>query len=309
MPTSAEGHGAPPTRHVSVQALLKAHPGETDPKALIRRLAQQKIASAKAHGWAGPPFCPRIFASLFGIRCKGVLCDIGGEGRILPHPNGHAIIEYRQDRLLERQRFTIFHEFAHTLFPDFCSYQRAVHHAALRKLSDPEKEFENLCDIAAAEMLLPKEDFCRDLTELRPLGFMAVNHLRQRYIASVDATTHRLVELTDTDPIAAVFLTDQRGKHSGEGPLWVKYSCRNPLFKGFIQPGITPPQNSVVYSKFQEVMAFTAPIRETWSINGSPRSWLVQALKLPDIPENPDYPKVVALLFSAGYGGKLKTRE
>jgi hypothetical protein len=281
---------------------LLQHPGETNPKKLIKRLAHEKVAYAKKHGWEGPPFCPKIFTSIFDIRCREVDIEIGGEGRILPHPGGRPVIEYRKGRLLERQRFTIFHEFAHTLFPDFCEYRHPLNHASPRKLADPEKDFEKLCDIAAAEMLLPHEDFRDDLTKLEPLSFETVHHLRQRYTASIDATTHRLVELADTVPCTAVFLTDQRGNHSGRGPLWVKYSCCNSLFKGYIQPGITPPQNSVGLQCFNSAAELVGPARETWWINGKPRTWLAQAAKLPEVPENPDYAKVVVLLFPSGYG-------
>ena len=302
MSISAECGKIIPLKHESVRALLSQYPGETNPKKLIRRLAREKIAYAKAHGWNGPPFSPKIFASIFDIRCREVDFDIGGEGRILPHPSGRPVIEYRKGRLHERQRFTIFHEFAHTLFPDFCEYRRSLNHASPKKPSDPEKEFENLCDVAAAEMLLPHEDFHDDLTKLKKLSFDAVHHLRQRYEASIDATTHRLVELADTVPCTAVFLTDQQGDHSGRGPLWVKYSCYNSLFKGYIQPGVLPPQNSVALECFSGGKELTNSSRETWWINGKPRTWLAQAVKLPDVPENPDYAKVVVLLFPSGYG-------
>lgn len=302
MSISAESCTLTPLRHKSVQALLDKHPGETNPKTLIRRLAHEKVAYAKKHGWEGPPFCPKIFASIFDIRCREVDFEIGGEGRIVLHPDGRAVIEYRKKRLIERQRFTIFHEFAHTLFPDFCEFRGALNHASPRKLADPEKEFETLCDVAAAEMLLPHDNFRSDLAKLKRLSFEAVHHLRQQYTASVDATTHRLVELTDTVPCTAAFLTDQRGDHSGRGPLWVKYSCRNSLFKGYIQAGIIPPQNSVAFQCFSKRTEVTSPIKETWWINGKPRTWLAQALRLPEVPENPEYAKVVVLLLPSGYG-------
>src|SRR2546423_1202620 len=114
--------GSRPDKHPSVSALLAAYPGETNAKELIRRLARAKVAYAKAFGWKGPPFCPKVFASVFGIRCRPVQHDIGSEGRILPYPDGKPWIEYRGDRMEERQRFTILHEFAHTLFPDFCEF-------------------------------------------------------------------------------------------------------------------------------------------------------------------------------------------
>src|SRR6186713_1050187 len=105
----------PLARHPSVKALLDAHPGERDPKEVIRRLARSKVAHAKSLGWEGPPFCPKEFSSIFDIRCKEVNHAIGGDGRILVQRNGKPVIEYVSGRMPERQRFTIFHEFAHTL--------------------------------------------------------------------------------------------------------------------------------------------------------------------------------------------------
>ena len=288
-------------RHESVEALLAAHPGETDPRALICRLAREKVAYAKSQGWNGPPFCPRIFASIFGLRCKEVSHEINGEGRILPRPGGGLLIEYRSGRLPERQRFTIFHEFAHTLFPDFCEFL-PLHDGIQDDLSDLERQFEFLCDSAAAEMLLPVEDFRKDLAGLNSIEFQAIHHLRERYKASIDATTHRLVELTDSVPCAAVFLTDQKGSHPGPGPLWVKYCWRSPPFKGFLRPGGAPPATSVAVRSFRERIETTERVRETWWLHGRPRTWLVQAAKLPEVHDNPDYPKVVTLLLPSGYG-------
>src|SRR5205807_2090586 len=105
MSISAGSSGAVQARHKSVLALLAAHPGESDAKKLIRRLAREKVAYAKTHSWLGPAFCPKILSSIFGIRCKEVTHDIRGDGRILPYRDGKLWIEYRQDRPIERQRF------------------------------------------------------------------------------------------------------------------------------------------------------------------------------------------------------------
>lgn len=301
MSAAAESSGSARVRHPSVVALLKAYPKESDPKIIIRRLAREKVAYAKARGWAGPAFCPKILASIFDIRCKVVDHDIGGDGRILPYPDGKIWIEYRSKRMPERQRFTIFHEFAHTLFPDY--YHFLPHHYLFhRKPKDPEKEFENLCDIAASEMLIPLENAREDLQHCQRICCEEFGRLSIRYEASVDATIHRFVELMDIIPCAAVFLTDQKADHAGRGPLWVKYSCRNDLFKGFIPPGTLPPADSVGLHCYRDKKRFTYSQRETWWIGGKPRTWLAQAIKLPDIPENPDYSKVAVLLLPSGYG-------
>ena len=296
MPMSAASHGAP-GRHASVEALLGKYPGERDAKELIRRLTREKVAYAKSKGWTGPPFCPKQFSSIFGVRCKEVQHDIGGDGRILVRGGSAPWIEYRSGRLPERQRFTIFHEFAHTLFPDYCAFL-PHHQKQADQIADPDKEFEFLCDVAAAEMLLPMEDFCRDLRRLGQINFGTIHHLRRLYEASIDATTYRVVDLEDNVACAAVFLTDQRKNFSGDGPLWVNNSSRGKRFRDFIWPGTTSPEGSVVELCYRNRVETTDPKRETWWIKGEPRTWIVQAARLPVIPENPAYPKVVALLVS-----------
>jgi hypothetical protein len=303
MSTVADSSGKSPGKHESVVALLNAFPWECDPKAIIRKLAREKIAIAKERGWKGPAFCPKTLASLFGIRCKEVHADIGGDGRILPYPDGKLWIEFCSGRSPERQRFTIFHEFAHTLFPDFCEIV-PCHHAAPNSTKDPEREFENLCDIAASEMLLPLEDVKEDLAKIKQVSFEEFDRLSRRYEASIDATTHRFTELVDGVPCVVVFLTDQKGFNVGRGPLWVKYCCRNPSFKGYIPPGTTTPATSVAFRCYNNGEGITQLQKETWWPNGKPRTWLAQAIKLPEVLHNPDYSKVAVLLLPSSYKGK-----
>jgi hypothetical protein len=283
-------------QHQSIEALLAAYPGESDPQELIRKLARKKVAYAKQAGWTGPPYCPKELASIFGIRCKEVDHEIDGDGRILLCPNGKLRIEYRSKRLFERQRFTIFHEFAHTLFPDYCDFL-PLHQSSPKNKHDPERAFENLCDVAATEMLFPFDDFYGDLKKLERIKFSAIHDLRGRYQASIDATIHRLIEVEDTVGCAAVFLTDQKGKFSEPGPLWVKYCKVSSQFRGFIWPGTPPPANSIAFHCYQNDTTTDEFVRETWTSRGKSRTWAVQAAKLPLILESPDYSKVVMLLF------------
>lgn len=301
MSTTATGRGTSTIVHKSIEALLAAYPNEGNAENIMRRLAREKVAYAKSRQWGGPPYCPKELTSLFGIKCKEVDHDIDGEGRILLNRVKKIEIEYRKGRLPERQRFTIFHEFAHTLFPDYCEF--IPQHQSLQKNPpSPVKKFENLCDIGASEMLMPFEDFTADIQKQEYLCVESVHNLRERYHSSIDATIYRLRDLVTSVGFAAVFLTDQRGTSQGFGPLWVKHSSRNSLFKTFIPAGVTPPRDSVVSQCYRNNLETTSAVKETWWINGEPRSWLVQAAKLPTIAENPNYPKVVALLFPTSYG-------
>jgi hypothetical protein len=291
--------GSKVVKHPSIQALLDAYPGERNAEALIRRLARDRVAFAKSHGWSGPPFCPKILASFSGIRCKEVSHEIGCDGRIFQHPSDQVWIEYRSGRLPERQRFTIFHELAHTLFPDFCAFERR--HQEVKKQPDPEKAFEHLCDVGASEMLFPHEEFAADLAGLTGMGIESIHHLRERYKASIDATVHRLVEVVPDLSCAAVFLTDQRGTFNGRGPLWVKYCVRHSSFKGYIRAGTPVPSYSVALECYRQQLPTTHAVKEVWYPYGKPRTWLVQAACLPSFPENPGYAKVVAMLFPSSY--------
>ncbi len=284
--------------HESIEALLASHK-ERKAKPLIQRLARAQVANAKACGWQGPPFCPKIFASLFDIRCKEVHHDIGGDGRILPYPDGKLWIEYRSNAFPERQRFTIFHELAHTLFPDFCEFLPRRHRPDA-KLKDLEKEFESLCDAGAAEMLLPFEDFTADLAGHGKFDFDVIHSLRRRYEASIDATTHRFVELVDGISCAAAFFTDQKQPPYRNNCLSVQYSKKSDEFKGYLTPGTTPPSDSVVLQCYRTPLETTQPAKETWWINGKPRTYLVQATKLPAFSD-PNYAKVVALFLPSSY--------
>jgi Zn-dependent peptidase ImmA (M78 family) len=306
MSTSATGRGASAIVHKSIEALIAAHPNDDSPKAIIRRLAREKIAYAKTHGWSGPPYCPKEFVSIFGIKCKEVDHDIDGEGRILLSRAKKLEIEYRKDRLPERQRFTIFHEFAHTLFPDYCAFI-PQHQSSPKNPPSPVKKFERLCDVGASEMLMPFDDFTADIQKQRFLNVESVHAFRERYHASIDATIYRLLDLMTSVGFAAAFLTDQRGINQGFGPLWVKHSSRNSLFKTYIPAGVTPPRDSVATQCYRNNLETTAAVKETWWIKGAPRSWLVQAAKLPTVEEDAHYPKVVALLFPTSYGKKKQT--
>jgi Zn-dependent peptidase ImmA (M78 family) len=62
--------------------------------------------------------------------------------------------------MIERQRFTIYHELAHTYFPGAFEF---VRHQESFPADQAHRKFENLCDIGAAELLLPYDEFLADI--------------------------------------------------------------------------------------------------------------------------------------------------
>jgi Zn-dependent peptidase ImmA (M78 family) len=82
---------------------------------------------------------------------------------------------------LERQRFTIAHEGGHTFQPDF---KRG---GLFLRCKGQGTRTEQLCDIAAAELLLPRRWFNRDVSDAGH-GLDAVEAVAAGHVASVEAT-------------------------------------------------------------------------------------------------------------------------
>jgi hypothetical protein len=280
--------------HPSILALCAVGQSGEKPKDIIRRKCREIVATAKSLGWTGPPFDPWLLASLNGIHVEETAEPFDGDGRIFPR-RGRVVIQYRKGQTPERQRFTICHEIAHTCFPD--AFERIRSYG--RNDDDlGHRRFEKLCDIGAAELLFPREEFSRDLDQ-RTLSLSLAEELRQRYRASIDATLIRCVNLTAHHCVAA-FLSDKpfadfrpvSGRHR------VMYCFPSEHFRGFIPSGTLLPAETIV--RYARVCppegAF--PPRETWWIHKRPISFYVEAMQLPLIPEKPDYPTVIALLHS-----------
>ncbi len=260
----------------------------------MRRKCRDMVAYARTFGWSGPPYCPKILAGIHDVIVEDTDEAFDGEGRIFPR-RGQVVIQVKKGATPERRRFTICHELAHTCFRD--AYEFTRHHGSASDEGE-HKRFENLCDVGAAELLMPHEDFMADL-RLHESTMAKAILLSGRYNASIDAILRRLVPLTSHD-CAAVFLTDESFKDhaSVAGGLRIKSFVRSPSFAGFLPPGTLLPSSSVAHSATHASQSPFPDQRETWTIEGKAISWYVEALRLPVFPNNKEYPKVVALLHS-----------
>ena len=164
---------------------------------VVRDLARDRLAEADRvlreidETWSPPPFDPFLVAQALGIRCVPV-ADPWLDDAMICVQDGTPTILFRQQRSEVHTYFNIFHEIAHTLFPDYCHndlYQRS----RKPRLFQPEGQLEGLCDIAAAEFLMPMDLFCKDLAT-QGFGAARVESLCRRYGASVEAVCLRMVE-------------------------------------------------------------------------------------------------------------------
>src|SRR5690348_11040214 len=134
--------------HPSVVALAS---DGADPATTIITRARRMVLKAISEGWSGPPFDPASLASMLGIPTHP-RADIA-DAILMSGDGGKTCIEFNPNRPRARVRFSIAHEIAHTLFDDF---RQTVQHRWDKGDIDSEAwELELLCNIAAAEILMP----------------------------------------------------------------------------------------------------------------------------------------------------------
>ncbi len=149
---------------------------------------------------------------------------------------GKHLIIVNGNHAEERQRFTVLHEIAHIMLG-----LPSRHHGStlrtdmlLRYGQRPREEV--LCDVFAAECLLPHRPFARQVADM-DISLNAVKSLAQEYKASLTATGSRFA-LNAREPCAFVLSEDGR----------IRYVSRSKYLnelKGWINFNASVPQGSV----------------------------------------------------------------
>jgi hypothetical protein len=148
---------------------------------VVRRLCEDLLDVADVK----PPVNVKLLASLRGIaRVEERPQPWAG---VLAPEKGQLVVGVRASDGLERQRFTILHEAGHTLLPGFAEARQF-------RCDGPKSRDEELCDIAASELLLPRRFFADDLRDAPP-GLDGVEGLARQYESSIEATALRAVDL------------------------------------------------------------------------------------------------------------------
>ena len=153
-------------------------------------MARKAVLDAVDRGWRGPPFDPIELASIRGItvRPNAAIAD----ARVF-WVNGRFQIEYNPHRPRGRVNFSIAHEIAHTFFED-CGEE--VRNRRRDRWEDRRWQLELLCNVGAAEMMMPVGSFPSGGTSAVTIEEMM--RLRKEYQVSVEAILIRLVKLASS---------------------------------------------------------------------------------------------------------------
>lgn len=160
-----------------------------NPASEIQKRAREITLQAIDSGWSGPPFDPLALADLLGIRVKP--SQFVQDARLLPNED-LPLIEYNPTKSRARVHYSIAHEIAHTLFPDYKEEVR--HRQKTTALARDAWELEVLCNIAAAEFLMPVGTLVNVLE--RSVSIDTLMELRKEYAVSAEAILLRYVHGT-----------------------------------------------------------------------------------------------------------------
>lgn len=172
----------------NINVLKFAH--DSDPIDFITKKARYLVLQAIQAGWQGPPFDPFWLAKYLNIPI--VPRDDILDARIVPLGSRRLQVEFNPNRSRGRLRFSVAHELAHTLLPDcFESVRNRKLHF---RTSEDDWQLELLCNIAAAEFLMPVGN---EIDSKTPINIDNVLRLQKEFDVSTEAISIRLAKITN----------------------------------------------------------------------------------------------------------------
>lgn len=254
--------------------------GDSDPTEVIVEKTRAMILDAMDNGWHGPPFRPFALAQWLGFSV--VPRENIRDARVITK-EGRVEIEYNPHRPRSRIRFSIAHEIAHTLFPDFTE---SMHNRSGETQRPDEWQHELLCNLSAAEILMPigpsfdQGKFTLTLDK--------VIEIRNEFEVSTEAALLRLGKLT-LKPITVFASSKEKDEKNAD--YRIDYTINSPTSSVNLIPGMRVSSKSILSECI--AIGYTAKGKEKW---------------LPDLPEldiecvgvapypNTIYPRVLGII-------------
>src|SRR6266446_2639226 len=253
-----------------------------DPIQVVTERARAIAMEAMDGGWSGPPFDPLGLASF--LRVDALAREDVRDARTVVSQQGNPLIEYNPTRSRGRVRYSLAHEIAHTLFSDWDEQVR--NRAESHELEGDEWQLEALCNIAAAEFVMPVGSF-GSLAKTR-LGIDPLIEEQKNFDVSMEALLIRAVHLR-VDPFAMFCLSPVKKGASTRYRIDYLIGSRGWNRERPLR-GELLPERSVVNSC--SAIGFTAKGAESWSGGEQIR---VEAIGIPPYPASRT-PRVVGLL-------------
>ncbi len=253
--------------------------GSGDPVHRMMDRASETALTAMQDGWSGPPFDPFSLADMLGIATvpnSDVL-----DARTVPLRHNRVQIEYNPSRPRARIRYSVAHEIAHTFFPD-CSEQ--IRYRAQREHFGPHDwELEMLCNIGAAELLMPTGSL--EQVRDKKLSLQDALDLRKQFEVSTESVILRLIRITGKP---YTMFVASRSRDSGR--YKIDYSVQSRSSGTGLPDGHFLPSETIVATC--TAVGYTATADEIWPLVGKVHVECVGVVPY----EGSNYPRVIGLL-------------
>ena len=256
-----------------------------DPVHAMINIVRQFTLNAMDQGWSGPPFDPIQLADI--LKISVVPRNDIYDARSVPLGRNFVQIQFNPTRPRGRIRFSLAHEIAHSFFPDCTESIR--NRAPHRELPGDDWQLELLCNIGAAEMIMPLGSLSAQANELELLGIDQVLSLRRDYDVSVEAILMRVVSLTKKP--CAIFCASRTEKGPRKSSYKVDYLIPSCSWSEEVTRGMHLPSESVVTEC--TAIGYTAKGKETWSTRGP--ELFVECVGIPGFPGG-QYPRVAGII-------------
>lgn len=262
-----------------------AFAGDRDPVDAITQYARSLTLKAMEEGWPGPPFDPATLASW--LKIDVIPREDIRDARTLPKPDSTYQIEFNPHRSRGRVRYSIAHEIAHTFFPDCAEAIR--NRVAKEEQEGDEWQLEMLCNIAAAEIIMPLgtfPDLRREKADLDELM-----RLRHEYDVSTEALLLRYIRLTAQS--RALFASSRQETGPYEGRYRIDYAVASSTWSGIIPLGAYLSDSTLAAEC--TAIGFTAKGTEIWP-GGEPLQ--LECVGVPPYP-GATYPRTIGIAAHA----------
>jgi hypothetical protein len=212
-----------------------ADAGVDDPLDAVRQRAQ-----TISRDLTGPPYKldgNTVLASL-GIQRIAYARDLAGDGRIIRADGGY-LIEINSTRAPSRMAFTLAHEIGHTSFLPFDVRSRVTREDRSTEAYRRDDEEEFLCDVAAAELLMPKRPFLDQVCAVGP-SVKGILSLGRSFETSLLSTARRFAEMGAWKCYIAFWRVD------GDGLVRLEYGFRSGRLNIAVPKGSIASSRSIV---------------------------------------------------------------
>lgn len=259
-------------------ASVRAFAKNADPLAAIQEAARALVLKAREKGWEGPPFNPLRIADMLEVQIEAN--SSVADARLVATKSGPKI-EFNPQQPRERVRFSIAHEIAHLLFPD---WSEQIRNRGGDKTSD-DWQLEMLCNLAASEFVLPIGSLSA-ASEIPPIEELM--RQRRKYDVSAEAFLIRLVKIS-SQPIG-IFVSSSTVSDDGARHYKIDYFVSSPTAPKIRLSGMPIPKESIVHRC--TAIGHTDRAVESW-VTDTPTQ--IECVGLTAYPGNV-YPRVAGLV-------------